>query len=349
MWFLVNSNIDFLFSVLRDLTSVLLDQKLIIQLMNPHPCQHILSAQQCRILLTDIACCSLMRLDMTSMDKLWDLIVMLFKWQLCLIKNNPNQLLDLTFRHMDGISKLLPEMKKTLLVDCTKRSLIEFWDLCTEDDKNDLVLKLWHWMHPFNVKISILIRLGFQRNDGTFETIPNQLYTEHFQDYRDNVGENVYAKNNSVIKPKTSNKKFHEIERLEDRNRSVDISNELSTFATQLNVNHDVETEHINESVNSNDSGEQSNTSDSNEKNNILLIDDVNCSMSSDVQATKTETKTPSNAANSEFIHLKQTQSALQGYLEQFRLENEQGLVDGTDAANSFDATEELLKMLDKE
>lgn len=91
---------------MRDLTNVLLDQKLIVQLMNPHPCQGVLTAQQCRILLTDIACCSLMRLDMTSMDKLWDLMVMLFKWQLQLIHDDPNRLLELTFRHMDGIGKL---------------------------------------------------------------------------------------------------------------------------------------------------------------------------------------------------------------------------------------------------
>lgn len=169
-------------AVLRDLTCVLFDQKLIVQLMNPHPCQHILTVQQCRILLTDIACCSLMRLDMTSMDKLWDLMVMLFKWQLYTIRDNPTRLLELTFRHMDGVAKLMPEMKKTLLVDSTKRCLIEFWDTCSSEEIDMLIGKLLHWMHPFNVKISILIRSGFQRSDGTFETAPSgQLYIDHFQ------------------------------------------------------------------------------------------------------------------------------------------------------------------------
>lgn len=168
--------------MLRDLTCVLFDQKLIVQLMNPHPCQHILTVQQCRILLTDIACCSLMRLDMTSMDKLWDLMVMLFKWQLYTIRDNPTRLLELTFRHMDGVAKLMPEMKKTLLVDSTKRCLIEFWDTCSSDEIDTLMGKLLNWMHPFNVKISILIRSGFQRSDGTFETAPSgQLYIDHFQ------------------------------------------------------------------------------------------------------------------------------------------------------------------------
>lgn len=171
----------FLSQVLRDLTSVLFDQKLVVQLMNPHPCQHILTVQQCRILLTDIACCSLMRLDMTSMDKLWDLMVMLFKWQLYTIRENPNRLLELTFRHMDGVAKLMPEMKKTLLVDSTKRCLIEFWDACSPDEIEALMGKLLQWMQSFNVKISILIRSGFQRNDGTFETTPGHMQIEHFQ------------------------------------------------------------------------------------------------------------------------------------------------------------------------
>lgn len=170
-------------TVLRDLTCVLFDQKLIVQLMNPHPCQHVLTVQQCRILLTDIACCSLMRLDMTSMDKLWDLMVMLFKWQLYMIRENPTRLLELTFRHMDGVAKLMPEMKKTLLVDSTKRCLIEFWDVCTADQIDILMDNLLNWMQPFNVKISILIRSGFQRNDGTFETVPEQVNIEHFQVY----------------------------------------------------------------------------------------------------------------------------------------------------------------------
>lgn len=79
---------------------------------------------------------------MTSMDKLWDLMVMLFKWQLYTIRENPSRLLELTFRHMDGVAKLMPEMKKTLLVDSTKRCLIEFWDSCTPEEIDTLMGKL---------------------------------------------------------------------------------------------------------------------------------------------------------------------------------------------------------------
>lgn len=334
--------------MLRDLTNVLLDQKLIIQLMNPHPSQGVLSAQQCRILLTDIACCSLMRLDMSSMDKLWDLMVMLFKWQLQLIQDDPNRLLELTFRHMDGIGKLMPEMKKTMLIDCTKRSLIELWDTCADAEKTKLINNLDHWMKPFNVKISILIRLGFQRHDGTFELEPNQIHADMYQHYADNVGENVYGKNNDAIKSNgREGQQQHaaiEAKRMDGRARSIGIGHELSTLAAQLNINRDVEVETSDEppKVNNSDETGVGGGRATTPNENVLLVDDVNYSMSADVPRT-----TESGSA-SEFVHLRKTQSALQGYLEQFQLENKQGSVD-SDSGQPFDATAELLKMLEND
>lgn len=322
-------------TVLRDLTRVLFDEKLIVQLINPHPCQHILTVQQCRILLTDIACCSLMRLDITSMDKLWDLMIMLFKWQLHMIRDSPSRLLELTFRHMDGVSKLMPEMRKTLLVDSTKRCLIEFWDTLTQDEIVELSAKLLHWTHPFNVKISILIRTGFQRNDGSFESTPSHMCMEHFKDYMDNIGENVYAKSANAANAKSQRK----LSNAKDGNsRKSTISNELNSLASQLNINNDflpneqpsdepVPDEPIEKETNSQSSGSND------------LIDDVQCSMTTD------SPKNDSDQSTSEFIHLKKTTTALQGYLEQFQLEHIQ-TGDGENG-KSFDATEELLKMLE--
>lgn len=333
-------------AVLRDLTNVLLDPKLIIQLMNPHPCQGVLTAQQCRILLTDIACCSLMRLDMTSMDKLWDLMVMLFKWQLQMIHSEPNRLLELTFRHMDGIGKLMPEMKKTMLIDGAKRSLIEIWDSCVEPEKAETIAKLDHWMKPFSVKISILIRLGFQRHDGTFESTASQMHVDMYQHYVDNIGENVYAKSNETIK--TKGRDGHQphrtatgANRLDVQNCSVDMSHELSTLTAQLNINRDVEMD-TQERPASARKVEESNEGAVEPSESVLLVDDVNYSISADVPRT-----TESTSA-SEFVHLQKTQTALQGYLEQFQLESKQGSID-SDAGPPFDATAELLKMLDND
>lgn len=334
--------------VLRDLTCVLFDQKLLVQLMNPHQCQHLLTVQQCRILLTDIACCSLMRLDMTSMDKLWDLMIMLFKWQLCMIRESPSRLLELTFRHMDGVAKLMPEMKKTLLVDSTKRCLIEFWDSCSEDEMFDLLVKLLQWMQPFNVKISILIRSGFQRNDGTFETTPTQMYIDHFRSHLENIGENVYAKN--VSASKITDRQHLMVSNDENNQRKSSISNELNSLASQLNISNDIVEESTDDHSKSNESIElktvesAADVSSKNEKSD-LIVDDVNCSMT--VESPSNSFKSDSNT--SEFVYLKKTTTTLQGYLEQFQLENTKSMENNADTDQSFDATEELLKMLEKE
>lgn len=323
-----------LITVLRDLIRVLFDENLVVQLMNPHPCQHILTVQQCRILLTDIACCSLMRLDVTSMDKLWDLMIMLFKWQLHMIRESPSRLLELTFRHMDGVSKLMPEMRKTLLVDACKRCLIDFWETCTQDEIKDLMDKLYAWTHPFNVKISVLIRTGFQRSDGTFESTPSQMSIEHFKDYFDNIGENVYAK--IINATNVKDQRMASIDGKREKHNSSGASNELSSLANQLNISNDIVSPNATENQ-ANKGGDDPGNSD---KNSIDLIDDVKCSM------TAESPKNDSDQSTSEFVHLKNTTTALQGYLEQFQMENIQA--DGK-KAESFDATEELLKMLEKD
>lgn len=273
------------------------------------------------------------------MDKLWDLVVMLFKWQLFIIRKTPHKLLDITFRHMDGIGKLLPEMKKTILIDCTKRNLIEFWDTCTDSEKYQYWERLVKWMKPFNVKISILIRLGFQRGDGFFEKGNEQPYNEHFQDYFDNIGENIYAKNN-VAKPKKSITDRDSYGSEQNSRGSMVMSNEINTLMNQLNINHESE---------ATNAGEET-TILAEPISNMLLLDDVNCLLSAEMDDKIKSTTANDDGKGSEFIHLTTTQSALQGYLEKFRLESKQISTDSSvNEPAIFDATNELLKMLDKE
>lgn len=268
------------------------------------------------------------------MDKLWDLMIMLFKWQLTIIRDTPSRLLELTFRHMDGVAKLMPEMKKTLLVDSTKRCLIDFWDLCTDNDMLDLLATLYDWMTPFNVKISILIRSGLQLNDGTFEMAANQLETEYFREYLENIGENIYARSANAAKNKPRS-----IVAQSALPRNSSISNELSTLASQLNIENDI-VDDESDKISPSKSIELGTV----ESKNDLIVDDVNCSVSTENVKTSSDT--------SEFVCLNNTTSALQGYLEQFEMENKKA-VGGNDGggngddAQPFDATEELLKMLE--
>ncbi|XP_037044919.1 protein OSCP1 [Bradysia coprophila] len=302
--------------VLRDLTCVLLDPKFLAQFLHQHPDEHLLTPHQIRILLSDIACCSLMRLDINSMDKLWDLMVMVFKWQLTVSSNDPQRLVDITFRHMDGVGRLIPETRKTMLIDCGKRLIIEYWDEIT--DKNVVVQSVAQFLQPFNVKISILIRLGFQRTDSTFET--NIGDREHFQYYVNNVGENIYAKHAySVVRSM--------VDRTQ-KEKPAENSREIDSLVEQLNINRN------------------STTVESDDSRCGHILDDVsfnfmneNCAENSHQSATAIDEK-------SEFVRVERSVTAnLESIMEQFRLESKEH---PDKAAQSIDVTEELLKMLDE-
>lgn len=158
----------------------------------------------------------------------------------------------------------------------------------------------------------------------------------------DNIGENIYAKSANSAKSK-SRKSSNQSE----KRRTSSISNELSSLANQLNVTNDI----VNDEPEAEEAAapdeatppEDSNTDETAENPNKsdLVVDDVNCSMTNEhVEDTSSD-----ETGTSEFIHLKKTTTALQSYLEQFQMEN----IKSTGSSETFDATEELLKMLDKE
>lgn len=164
----------------------------------------------------------------------------------------------------------------------------------------------------------------------------------------DNIGENIYAKTASSAKSKS--RKGSTSNQAEQR-RTTSISNELSTLASQLNVGNDIVSEEPevdaseSDAKESNDGGDDaaasSSTATETTDKNDLVVDDVDCSLTNDnVEIVSTG---DDSSTGSEFIHLKKTTTALQSYLEQFQMENIRS--DG----ETFDATEELLKMLDKD
>lgn len=308
--------------------------------MHSHSDQSLLTPQQCRLLLSDIACCSLMRLDIASMDKLWDLMVMVFKWQMANIKDS-QRLLDTTFRHMDGIGRLIPESKKTYLIDFAKRNLIEFWDNINDTNRDIILKTIIKWLNPFNVKISILIRLGFQRLDTTFDT---ECKNEHFNYYADNIGENIYIKHANLTSIKLLNDHKHNMDK---QKLSKNNSHELETLVTQLNINHTNGDE-----KSDNFSGGGSGSSNNNNSNNLL--DDVLFSVESKPMAAGAASASDGDNVMDDDIHqfltVPQVKTTLQCILEQFRNEctADEQFKNSDNTNNEINITDELLKMLDE-
>lgn len=188
------------FLVIHDVTAVLLEPKFIDSLIvgSTQPNAQLLTEEHCKFMLKDIATCSLMRLDDGSMDKLWNLMTMIYKWQLFQSKQQYH-LMDITFRHLQAVGNFYPDEKRSMLIDFTKNTLLDFWNSCSDDDQHSIYRTNKAWLELFNTKISLLIRLGFQAIDGTFIEDVDAIY---YQDFKDCIGDNIYVKSAEIAEIK---------------------------------------------------------------------------------------------------------------------------------------------------
>lgn len=136
-----------------------------------------------------------MRLDTVSMDKLWDLMTMLYKWQMFVAKSS-NEVLDITLRHLDGIEKMLPDPNKSKVIDNARAVVVAFWNNLIDLDRIEIRNRIIKWLRPFNMKISVLLRLGLQKSDATFES---NFDRDSLKTYVRNIGENIYVKSSGVV------------------------------------------------------------------------------------------------------------------------------------------------------
>lgn len=165
-----------------ELTAALINQEMITELIKPQEAYgHTLMKQ----LIEDIAQCSIMRLDPVSMDRLWDLVTMVFKWQVTL----SNDIIGITARHLYEIETFSTKPDTQLQLHRVQNLIDNFNKILTKDEKNILRDSILAWLQDFNVRISLLLRLGFQNQDGSFKKENfNQLYVKML----DNIGENIY-------------------------------------------------------------------------------------------------------------------------------------------------------------
>lgn len=210
-------------AVIHDVTTVLLDPKFLESLINGsmHNNAQLLTAEHCKFMLNDIATCSLMRLDETSMEKLWNLMTMVYKWQLFVSRHQHN-LLDITFRHLDAINRLYPDARRHMLIDYAKNMLLDFWNSCGEEQQLSIYRTNKAWLQCFNTKISLLIRLGFQAMDGSFI---NALELPHYLDFAKCIGNNIYIQSGE----------FDQQQQQRAREREP---NRMDQLAAQLNIGH---------------------------------------------------------------------------------------------------------------
>nr|XP_027793350.1 protein OSCP1 isoform X3 [Marmota flaviventris] len=108
--------------VLNDIISTMFNRKFMEELFKP---QELYSKKALRTVYNRLAHASIMRLNQASMDKLYDLMTMAFKYQVLLCPR-PKDVLLVTFNHLDAIKGFIQDSPTILnQVDETFRQLTD--------------------------------------------------------------------------------------------------------------------------------------------------------------------------------------------------------------------------------
>lgn len=173
----------YILTVLNEIISVLFSKSLVAELIKPQaPYGH----EEIRAIIEDVAQSSAMRLDPVSMTKLWELITMVFKWQITL----SHDLMAITCRHLRDTKEYTSCANAKLQIQRVQNIVDNFKKVLSQNEQAALREEILEWLKTFNVRVSLLLRLGLQNNAGTFIANNNDAICSEMLK---NLGENIYA------------------------------------------------------------------------------------------------------------------------------------------------------------
>lgn len=111
---------------------------------------------------------SIMKVDPASMEKLYDLMLMTYKYQV-VKSSNSMDLVHVTLNHLDCILKLVQNNRD--VEKLTENGLKWFVKHCSEMSIGELIhakQTILSFLHDLKSKVSVLISLGDQNQDGSF-------------------------------------------------------------------------------------------------------------------------------------------------------------------------------------
>ncbi|GMS89910.1 hypothetical protein PENTCL1PPCAC_12085, partial [Pristionchus entomophagus] len=123
----------------------------------------------------DIATSSIMKLNTTSMDKLFDLMVMTLKYQLQMLIA-PEHLVTLTVNHLDGILSMFQDHEEISgAVQYAYRVVMDSYSKALACELYLLRCEMLTYFQNCRVKTSLLMRAGKQNDEGYFITSKDDL------------------------------------------------------------------------------------------------------------------------------------------------------------------------------
>ncbi|XP_069668604.1 protein OSCP1 isoform X2 [Periplaneta americana] len=150
--------------VMNDIVGIMLNEKFLVQLFKP---QVVYNKIALRKLFEDLAHASIMRLDTASMDKLYDLMTMAFKYQV-LMARQPLELLLITMNHLDAIRNFVSTPVLQSQVDKTYMMLMKTYAHLSIGEMQTLRYTLLNFLQGCRVRVSVFLRQKVQNADGTF-------------------------------------------------------------------------------------------------------------------------------------------------------------------------------------
>ncbi|XP_033013401.1 protein OSCP1 isoform X2 [Lacerta agilis] len=151
--------------VMNDIIGGIFNKKFMDELFKP---QELYSRKALRTVFERLVHASIMRLNAPSMDKLYDLMTMAFKYQVLLCPR-PKDLLLITFNHLDAIKDFIYEAPKTLAqVDATFRKLIDTYGSLSAGELQLIRQTLLIFFQDIHIRVSILLKDKVQNSNGHF-------------------------------------------------------------------------------------------------------------------------------------------------------------------------------------
>ncbi|CAD1473901.1 unnamed protein product [Heterotrigona itama] len=161
--------------VLDDVTAALLNPKILSSVFEEKPLTKI---SLLRSTLECVVLSSIMKLDKSSMNKLFDLMIMMVKYQL-IAATGPVEVVLLTLNHTDAMRDMVTNTNAQQCVGLVHQM---FYSTLTFEEiwnaRNDCLKELQYYC----IKVSILLRLGLQNDDGSF----NLTYHKYNEKYEEN-------------------------------------------------------------------------------------------------------------------------------------------------------------------
>uniref|UniRef100_A0A3B3UJK9 Organic solute carrier partner 1a n=1 Tax=Poecilia latipinna TaxID=48699 RepID=A0A3B3UJK9_9TELE len=130
--------------------------------------QQLYSHRTMKTVLTRLAHSSIMRLNPASMDRLYELMIMAFKYQV-LLSPRPRDLLLISYNHLDAARAFVRDTPAVLnQVDETHRKIIEVYSRLSDGEFQLLRQTLLTFLQDVHTRVSVFLKNQIQNPSGRF-------------------------------------------------------------------------------------------------------------------------------------------------------------------------------------